>query len=269
MSELREIDEAQQRKWAMLGHEPIYARGSVRLAEFKKNFPRDLPVTVFDKDAETYRPVILSNGKPLLAGDVLPERADLALDERGRVLSQGEFERNYEQYLDAFVYPAGSDPHYEPVPNVVNYIKETPDTFSSSRGMVEIGFDPKLNAPFRPNQRYGPNGETEEEWKREQAKQSSDTTAILKQLAETQALLLAMVAKQNGQPLPEPTPEPAADVAVQVEAMSTAEAIEATADNDRERAPCGKYVTRGYIKQHMRHCADDACGDGSVNSEKE
>lgn len=264
MSEsIQQIDKAQRDKWAMLGHEPVYARGTVRLASLKKSFPRDLVVTVFDKDAEAYRPLILWDGKPLHAHEILPERADLALDERGRVLSQGEFEQNYALYLDAFVYPPGSDPRLEPVPNVVSFISEEPDKFSESRGMVPIRFNPRLDQEFKPRQRYGPNGETEEEWKREQSRNNgNDLGALVKLLAEAlkgnavNAVPVAEV-ENSGEEIP-----------THVDPITPDEAVAALADNDRELAPCGKAVKKGYTAQHIRHCKNEACGEDSVNSHR-
>lgn len=264
------IHQDQLRKWQLMGAEPVFARGTVRLPELKKSFGNDVPVTVLDRETMAYKPLILSDGGPLMAHEVLPERADLALDKDGHLLNQGDFSQNYEKYLDSFIYPQGSNPRDEPVPNVVNFVKEAPDPYTESSGMVEIRFDPKLDQPFRPHQRFGPNGESEEEWKREQARQSGDTAAILKQLAETQAQIASMLAKSGGQPVNDTPQAPApVETEIPVAAMTAAEAVEATSDDDREQAPCGKYVTRGYVKQHQRHCADEACGDGSVNSARE
>ena len=257
------------KKWQMMGAEPVFARGTCRLVQFRKTFSREVPVTVLDKATMSYKPLILSDGAPLMAHEVLPERADLALDEDGHLLAQGEFSQNYERYLDSFIYPAGSNPRDEPVPNVVHFVKEMPDPYTESSGMIEIRFDPKLDQPFRPNQRFGPNGESEEEWKREQSKAAGDTTAILKQLAETQAQLAALIAGQkpaNNQPAPA-EPEP---VEIPISAMTTSEAVSATSDDDRELSPCGRrYIRKGYAAQHMRHCDAPECGDGSVNSARE
>ena len=257
------------KKWQMMGAEPVFARGTCRLVEFRKTFSSEVPVTVLDKATMSYKPLILSDGAPLMAHEVLPERADLALDEDGHLLAQGEFSQNYERYLDSFIYPAGSNPRDEPVPNVVHFVKEMPDPYTESSGMIEIRFDPKLDQPFRPNQRFGPNGESEEEWKREQSKAAGDTTAILKQLAETQAQLAALIAGQkpaNNQPAPA-EPEP---VEIPISAMTTSEAVTATSDDDRELSPCGRrYIRKGYAAQHMRHCDAPECGDGSVNSARE
>lgn len=255
----------QLRKWQLMGAEPVFARGTVRLDGLKKSFGRDVPVTVLDKETMAYKPLVLSDGGPLMAHEVLPERADLALDKDGHLLNQGDFSQNYEKYLDSFIYPQGSNPRDEHVPNVVHFVKEMPDPYTESSGMVEIRFDPKLDQPFRPHQRFGPNGESEEEWKREQAKQSGDTAAILKQLAETQAQLANLIAGKQAIPA-----EPAL-VEVPVASMTTSEAVEASSDDERELSPCGrKYVKKGYAAQHMRHCNAPECSDGeSVNSARE
>ena len=248
----------------MEGNEPIYARGTVRLARFKKTFPSDLAATVFDKEAESYAPLILTCGRPLLCSEILPERADLALDEKGHVLSQGEFEQNYKAYLDAFSYPDGTDTNFEPVPNVIHFIKETPDPYGESRGMVEIGWDAQVGKEFNPSQKFGPNGETEEEYKKEQAKQSGDVADALQKLAQNQELLTQFLMNQKGEtPIPVEVPQQEAESEV---GIHLEDAVAATSENEYERAPCGKPVRKGYVKQHMRHCKSEGCGDDSVNS---
>lgn len=270
------IHQDQIRKWQLMGAEPVFDRGTVRLPQFRKTFGSDIPVTVFDREAGAYRPLVLSDGKPLMAHEVLPERADLALDKDGRVLNQGDFAQNYEVYLDSFIYPAGSNPRDEPVPNVVAYVREMPDPYSESSGSVEIRFDPKLDKPFRPIHRFGPNGESEEEWKREQAKSNDDQKALLKMLAETQAQMAALLAGNKMPPVLEPPiganstgpdleeqpePEPAP--------ITPEEAVAATDHDDRELSPCGrKYIRKGYTAQHVRHCDAPECGGESVNSKR-
>lgn len=182
---------------------------------------------------------------------MLPERADLALDEQGRLLNQAEFRANWQVFLDAFVYVEGSDTGFEPVPNVVNFVKETPDIYSESPGMIEIGFDPKLNEEFKPRQKYGPDGQSEEDYLRDK-EDRSDIAAALKSIADTQRILAEKM--QELETAPE---EP--------QGMTAQEAVAATADTKHEEAPCGKRVRAGYVKQHQRKCNNDACGGDGDN----
>tara|TARA_R100000808_G_scaffold24467_1_gene56428 strand:+ start:6981 stop:7793 length:813 start_codon:yes stop_codon:yes gene_type:complete len=259
------IHQKQLQKWQMNGHEPVYERGSVRLANFKKSLPDDLEVTVLDPATNDYVPFILTCGRALKCGEVLPERADLALDEKGRLRSQAEFEQAYSVFLDAFVYVEGSDTGFEPVPNVVDFVRQTPDTFSESSGMIEIGFDPKLDEEFKPQRRYGPDGQSEEEYQQEQAN-NTDIAAALKSIAETQALLAAQL--NQVQSAPAPVSAPREQAAAASTGMNAEKAKAATADNDSAEAPCGKKVRKGYVKQHQRFCDADECGGESENAEK-
>lgn len=256
MQEQVNIHAQQIAKWQRLGHEPIWERGTVRLRELRHQVPANQPVQVLDKASGEYRPLILSCGRPLLCGEVLPERADLALDNEGRLLSQADFEARYEKYLSAFSYPDGSDINFEPVPNVVNYVKEHPDPYSESRGMIEIGFDPKLNEDFKPKARFGPNGETEEEWLKESQKNTTDIAAALRTLSENQAALTQFLLSQKGVPVP--VEEPAG--------VSAPQAVEAAGTSTEEVAPCGKKIRKGYLAQHQRFCNSDDCGGEGENS---
>lgn len=257
LQQAQQIHNKQLQKWQRFGHEPVFERGTVRLAGLKKTLPPDLEVTVLDPATNEYVPFILTCGRPLLCGEVLPERADLALDEQGRLLNQAEFRARYEVYLDAFVYVEGSDTGFEPVPNVVNFVKETPDIYSESPGMIEIGFDPKLNEEFKPRQKYGPDGQSEEEYLRDR-EDRSDIAAALKSIADTQRILA-----EKMQSLEAPPEEP-----VEPQGMTAQDAVAATADTKHEEAPCGKRVKAGYVKQHKRKCNDDSCGGDGDNVKK-
>lgn len=127
--------------------------------------------------------------------------------------------------------------------------------------MVPIRFNPRLDQEFKPKQRFGPNGEPEEEWKREQAKSSGDLGALVKMLAE------ALKGTANHVPVAE-TGDSGEDVPAQVDPITPDEAVAALADNEHELAPCGKPVKRGYTAQHVRHCKSEACGGESVNSRR-
>ena len=262
IQQAQQIHQRQLQKWQMNGHEPVYERGSVRLANFKKSLPGDLEVTVLDPATNDYVPFMLTCGRALKCGEVLPERADLALDEKGRLRSQAEFEQAYSVFLDAFGYVEGSDTGVEPVPNVVEFVRQTPDTFSESSGMIEIGFDPKLDEEFKPQRRYGPDGQSEEEYQQEQADRT-DIASALKSIAETQALLAAQLNQVQSAP-----PAVQEQAAEPVLGMTAEEAKTATADNDHTQAPCGKKVRAGYVKQHQRFCDADECGGDSENAGK-
>jgi hypothetical protein len=264
MSELKSLAQAQISRWMSNGDEPIRQRGSVRLAKFKKTLPADLEVTVFDKNREAYVPLLLSDGKPLKCGEVLPERADLALDEKGRLLSQSDFEARYDLFLNSFVFPEGSEVGFEPVPFVVNYIKETPDQWSESRGMVEIRYNPRIDEEFKPKKRFGPNGESEEEYLKDQAKSNGDIAAALSILAQNQAALTQFLMQQGAPGVNVPVAAPQQEAPA--DGMNAAAAAEAVGVSDREIAPCGKNIKKGFIKQHQRFCNSDECGGKGENT---
>jgi len=255
-------------KWQMLGHEPVYERGVVRLHQFKKYFAPNVIVKEYVEEANEWAPVVLnSTFEELRAVDVLPERADLALDESGHLLHQGDFEQRYKLYLDAWVYEETADPNFEPIPNVRDFILEEPDSFSESRGYIPLKFDPKLNQEFKPEKLYGADGESEDEFKANKAKEAINPLLdqILEGLSPEQKIeaLERMAAQQNiplingdeKQEDPTPTPEPLA-------------AAPEPGAKIKVAAPCGGEYTQGYAKQHARHCKNPECvsvayGDGS------
>lgn len=263
--QLQNIHQDQVQKWLRYGHEPIYERGTVRLRDFRKSLPPDLDVTIFNKEIGGYVPLMLSCGRALKCGEVLPERADLALDENGRLLSQGEFEQNYMTYLAAFSYTDGSDINFEPIPYVVNYVKETPDRFGDTKAMIEIGFDPKLNEDFRAKQKFGPNGETEEEWLRESQKNSNDIASALQVLSQNQALLTEFLMKQSGNvPIIDVNAKPV--VTDEPIGMTASEVAESVGAPTEETAPCGARIRARYLKQHQRFCNHPDCGGAGENT---
>lgn len=254
------IQQEQLNKWQRLGHEPMWDRGTVRLREFKRTLPRDLDVTVLDKRTGQYVPFMLPCGRPLKCGEVLPERADLALDDEGHLLSQADFEQRYDIYLAAFVYPSGSDLAFEPVPNVVQYVSEMPDPWSESKGMVTIG-TPRDTGEFVPKARFGPNGETEEEWLKESQKNVGDIASAMSKIVELQTQMAAFLMERNG-----PVPNPAPPVIDEPAGMDSAEAVEAVGQSTEEIAPCGKKIRRGYLAQHQRFCNSEDCGGKGENT---
>lgn len=127
-------------KWTAAGHEVISERGLFRHKSFKKAFPRDAVVKVDGAPLMNY-------GKPVKIADLLPERADLALDADGNVVSQEEFGRRYLQWLGWFSFVEGSDITAEPVPGVLDYLIRVPDRFSESPGFVDVNYDARVPAP--------------------------------------------------------------------------------------------------------------------------
>jgi len=123
------------------GHEPIHERQTFRHRLFKKNLKPDHQVRLANGEP------LVSHGHNVVVGDMLPERADLCLDEDGRLVSQGEFDDRYMEMLKWYDLVEGSDPKAEYIPNVKAYALKVPDRFSESPGMVDIGYDARKPAP--------------------------------------------------------------------------------------------------------------------------
>lgn len=277
----QEMMREQRENWMLMGAEPVIERGTVRLRQFKKSLPADMPVMVRDADSGERVPFLLRSGQPLLCGDILPERADLALNEDGTLLHQHEFEPRYAQYLDAFRYAEGSEIILEPVPNVARYVNAKHDTWSESGGYVEIDYDPKLDQEFKPKQFFGPDGQMEEEYLAEK-EERTDLKSAVQSLAETQAAMAKLLAASAiGPDQIVPVTEDAVEAAL-TEAAEEAVATEepasvspdtvqaANADPEKEQMPCGAWKKAGFKKQHMRFCKDPACetdpGDGDADA---
>ena len=166
-------------KWTAAGHEVLHDRGTFRHKAFKKDLPRDLVIR-----REGGLPFITHHDHELHAGDVLPERADLALDAEGNVLPQHIFEKRYLEFLNWFDFVEGSDPKAEPIPNVEQYISLTYDMFSESNGMVEIGFDAHKPAPEERTHMYNPQNDELIEIVKGQGDALDTTLAAVKRLLE-------------------------------------------------------------------------------------
>lgn len=126
------------------GHEPIQERDTFRHKTYRKDFA---PGTKVTRDG---LPLIArgSAKRDTLTTDmILPERADLALDPEGAVVSQDEFQRRYREHRRWFPMVEGSDPTCEPVPGVIDFLMAVPDRWTESPGYVEAGFDPYIPAP--------------------------------------------------------------------------------------------------------------------------
>ena len=137
-------------KWQAADHTVIHSRGTFRHKAYKKDLDPEL---VIKRDGV---PFMTSNGHTLTFKDLLPERADLCLDMDGNVLPQHEFEKRYREFMNWFNFVEGSDPGAEHIPNAEQWICQTPDTFSESPGMVEIGFDARKPAEEERTHKYDP-----------------------------------------------------------------------------------------------------------------
>ena len=165
-------------RWMAAGHEVVHERGTFRHKAYKKEFKPDTPVK------QNGAQMIMSNGHALVAGDILPERADLALDMDGNVLPQHEFEKRYREFLNWFTMVEGSDPGAEYVPNAAQYVCQTPDTFSESPGMVEIGFDASKPAEEDRTHRYDQDRDELVEIVKAQGEVAGTALEAVKQLLE-------------------------------------------------------------------------------------
>lgn len=130
------------RRLQAAGHELIPSRRTYRHAGYRQNHHGDTIVGVRVDGLKV--PLLTSAGKAISIQDVLPERADLAIDETGCVVTQAVFEERWISFLDnTMLY---GDPKSEPIPNAEQWIRQTPDTFSESPGYVEIGYDARKPA---------------------------------------------------------------------------------------------------------------------------
>jgi hypothetical protein len=138
-------------RWQIAGHEVIFDRGTFRHKAYRKDFPKG---TIVKRDGV---PFITSAGKVLKTDDIFPERADLALDSDANIIPQHQFDRNYKQFLGWYTWIESTDINVEPIPSVEDYVSQTYDTFSESKGFVTIGYDAKkLPEQVRTHQ-YDPN----------------------------------------------------------------------------------------------------------------
>lgn len=128
-------------RWTMAGHEVIPDRMLFRHKGMRKTFPPDAILKYSDGTP------VISFGKTVAISDILPERADIALDADGRLLNEHDFERRYREYLAWFTYVEGSEIESEPVPGALDFVLATPDVFSESNGFVQINFDARVPAP--------------------------------------------------------------------------------------------------------------------------
>jgi hypothetical protein len=140
-------------RWQVAGHEVLYDRSTFRHKAYRKDFERGTYVKYEGV------PFITSVGKALKTEDLFPERADLCLDSDANVVSQMEFEKRYRQFLEWFTWVESTDVSVEPVPDVLDYLSQTSDSFSESRGLVTIGYDARKPAEDLPTHKYDPNSD--------------------------------------------------------------------------------------------------------------
>jgi len=253
-NEVQRIAAAQQARWQHLRAE-VTDRGTPRLIEFRKDFADNVQVTIRDPETGGYAPFLLKSGRPLMASECLPERADIALDEQGRLYDQATFEQRYLAYLDTFVVPSSTNLKDEPIPRVTDYINAKPDIWTSSRAYVEIDFDPTSGGEFVPQYYVNEKGESVsvEEYNAKQADREARDDKM-------EALLLALGEKVlAGDTSKVVTVEQDEGEATVVPLEKQAAASQPV---NKERAACGKFVKKGYVAQHARHCQDEACGGG-------
>lgn len=165
-------------RWTAAGHEVIHDRMVFRHKAMKKDLPPDTLVKYNDGTP------IISCGKPVHVGDMLPERVDIALDSDGKLVGQQDFERRYREYARWFQYIEGTDVDVEPVPDPVDFVLATPDTFSESNGFVQINFDARVPAPERTHM-YDPLKDELVEIKEVQATSLEAIKAMLEQMTST------------------------------------------------------------------------------------
>lgn len=247
-TQVQSMARAQRDKWEILGCKPIWQRGTVRLPQFMKTFPHNQIVTVRDSETGEYSPFKLRSGRNLVIADIMPERADLALDDKGRLVDQMQFEKNYAIYLDSFVMAPGSEIQNEPVPNVARFVNAKIDPWGESRGSVEVDFDPQLDKQFVAKKLIDKDGNDAE---------LADMKSLLSQLAKMQ---LAQANIGQNSIAVEAGPAKVDPEEIPVGQMSVADV-----PDDKERMPCGKWKAKGYRNQHMLRCNHELCGGPGAN----
>ncbi len=140
-------------QWTVAGHEVIVERGTFRMKKYLKNLSANTPVMVCETGAEPHQLLGVGDHR-IVVGDLLPERADLCLDEEGTLISQSDFIDRYVEYINWHKMVEGSDPGSEHIPNVKTYVAQIPDTFSESPGYVTVGYDARKPAPSDPTHQY-------------------------------------------------------------------------------------------------------------------
>lgn len=175
-------------RWNAAGHTIVYERGTYRHKAYIKEFP---PETVIQRDMDGKSiPYLTSTGHTLTYGDVLPERADLCLDQEAKMVPKHVFEKRYEEFIKWFNYIQGAELDSVYVPDHDKWISQIPDPFSESPGSVEAGWDARKPAPpeSERTERYDPRLDKMIEIQQEDRKRSDLTTeALVKFLEESKS----------------------------------------------------------------------------------
>lgn len=256
-----QIDRENFERWTM--NPGVYAfvpeRATMRLREYMKDFDEETVVTV-----EGVPLLLPSSGRPLRACEALPERADLALNADGSLVSSAEFTERYKKWLTGHKMPEGTNVDYEPIPNPAYYVRQIPDAYSESNGLMEIAFDPLLDKEAAKPGEYDDQGR-----KRGEEGFEGDKTG--------DKLLDALVAQLS--------PEQAAAVieqklGIEVPVVGASEESEPFEAGDQEDpapepargvdfAPCGKSVKPGYVSRHMLRCSQPECAERREGASEE
>jgi hypothetical protein len=179
-------------KWQAAGHTVIHERATFRHKAYKKELDPD---TIIMRDGA---PFITNHGHTLTFKDLMPERADLCLDMDGNMLPQHEFEKRYMEFMNWFDFIEGSDPGAEHIPNAERWICQTPDTFSESPGMVEIGFDARKPAKEEATHQYDPVNDKMIEIMKANSEKADLTMEAVRHLLEDKEPNTAEVPKRRG-----------------------------------------------------------------------
>ncbi len=135
-------------RWQTAGHEYIPERNLYRHRAYRKEFAPGIAVKLDGV------PLIVE-GCLVKTEELLPERADLALDMDGNILPQHEFERRYIDWLQWFTWHEATDLTAEPIPNVLDFVLKAKDVFSESNGLIPIHYDARKPAEIATH-RYDP-----------------------------------------------------------------------------------------------------------------
>lgn len=165
-------------RWTAAGHEVIHDRMVFRHKLLRKDLAPDALVRFQDGSP------IISHGKSVRVSDLLPERADVALDGDGKLFGETEFTKRYHEYARWFQYVEGTDLSCEPVPDPLTYILATPDTFSESPGFVEIHYDARKPAEQEATHKYDPIRDQMVEITEAQKTQGKAIEVLLEQVLE-------------------------------------------------------------------------------------
>lgn len=140
-------------RWTAAGHDIMHDRRVFRHRVYKKDFPADTIIKVEGVP-------LVCEGGTVKIGDVFPERADLALDMNANVVSQDIFTKRFREYLGWFQFTEQTDIDAEFVPDVIDYLTQTWDTFSDSNGFVRINYDGNKPAEAELTHHYDPRNDT-------------------------------------------------------------------------------------------------------------